>query len=105
MHEPFGVVALEAWAAGLPLAASKVGGIPAFVQDGINGLLFPSGDTQAAADAVIRLLSDPGFASGLARRGKQDMEAGYTWDAVSGRIGTIYDEVIAARRGKRRTGK
>ena len=105
VHEPFGVVALEAWAAGLPLAASKVGGIPAFVQDGINGLLFPSGDTQAAADAVIRLLSDPGFASGLARQGKQDMEAGYTWDVVSGRMGTIYDEVIAARRGKRRAGR
>jgi len=102
VHEPFGVVALEAWAAGLPLAASKVGGIPAFVQDGINGLFFPSGDTEAAADAVIRLLSDPGFALGLAERGKRDMAAAYTWDAVSGRIGTVYDEVIAARRGGKR---
>ena len=102
VHEPFGVVALEAWAAGLPLAASAVGGIPAFVESGTNGLLFPSGDAEAATEAVSRLLSEADFAQGLARRGRRDMEANYTWDAVADRIGSIYEDAVAVRRGKGR---
>jgi len=100
IHEPFGIVALEAWASGLPLVASAVGGIPAFVEDGANGLLFLSGDPEAAAAAVERLLADKDFASGLALKGKADMEASYTWDAVAKKIRKVYEEVIAARRGK-----
>ena len=100
IHEPFGVVALEAWASGLPLAASAVGGIPAFVEDGANGLLFPSGDAEAAAGAVARLLSDKAFAFELARKGKADMEASYTWDVVAEKVRAVYADVIAAHRGK-----
>ncbi len=102
VHEPFGIVALEAWAAGLPLAASAVGGIPAFVESGVNGLLFPSGGVEAAAEAVVRLLSDRPFAEALAGRGKADMEASYTWDAVADRVGAIYEDAVVARRGGKR---
>jgi glycosyltransferase involved in cell wall biosynthesis len=104
VHEPFGVVALEAWAAGLPLAASEVGGIPAFVKSGDNGLLFPSGDVDSATNAVLRLLSEPGLASALSRQGHSDMEANYTWQAVSARVSAIYNETIEARRGSRKGG-
>lgn len=102
IHEPFGVVALEAWAAGLPLAAAEVGGIPAFVRHGENGLLFPpeavSGSSaDAAAACLIRLLQDRNLAGDLARRGKADMEAHFTWDAVAGRIQSIYEDAIASR--------
>ena len=86
----------------LPLAASAVGGIPAFVESGANGLLFPSGGVEAAAEAVIRLLSDRTFAETLAGRGKADMEASYTWDAVADRVGAIYEDAVASRRGGKR---
>ncbi|MEI6385413.1 MAG: glycosyltransferase family 4 protein [Spirochaetota bacterium] len=102
VHEPFGVVALEAWAAGLPLAASEVGGIPAFVRSGENGILFPSGDVEAATNAVLRLLCEPGFAADLARQGRGDMEANYTWAAVSARVSDIYQEAIAAKQAGQR---
>ena len=49
-------------ASGLPSVASNVGGIPELVQDGVNGLLFPTGDAQALADAILRLHDHPAMA-------------------------------------------
>jgi glycosyltransferase involved in cell wall biosynthesis len=50
---------LQAMACGLPVIASRVGGIPEIVRDGIEGFLFPPGDARALADAVRVLLADP----------------------------------------------
>lgn len=57
--EPFANTILEAMAVGTPVVASNVGGHPEAVRDGRDGLLFASGDSQAAAEAVGRLLADP----------------------------------------------
>lgn len=56
--EGLGSSTLEAMAAGLPVAATRTGGIPEIVQDGINGLLVPPRDSQSLATAMITLLSD-----------------------------------------------
>ncbi len=61
-HEPWGAVVCEAAACGLPLVLSdRVGSAPDAVVDGQNGFCFPSGDHVALADALERLLADPGL--------------------------------------------
>lgn len=105
IHEPFGVVALEAWAAGVPLAAARIGGIPAFVTSGTSGQLFePGTGEESVADgtkAVLSLLCDPGLADRLAAFGHAEMLAHYTWDRITERLAALYDE-LTARRGKGR---
>ena len=56
--ESFGLAALEAMACRVPTIATRVGGVPELVEDGVNGLLFPVGDIEAMAQASIALLQD-----------------------------------------------
>jgi glycosyltransferase involved in cell wall biosynthesis len=57
---------LEAYASGCPVVATNAGGVPAILTDGLNGLLVPRDDPQAAADAMLRLLDNPALARRLA---------------------------------------
>jgi glycosyltransferase involved in cell wall biosynthesis len=58
-YETFGLTALEAMSAGLPVVATKVNGLSEVVEDGISGLLVPPGDATALAEAITRLLLHP----------------------------------------------
>ena len=68
--EGFGVALLEAAASGLPTIATRTGGIPEAVEDGVTGLLVPPGDTAAAAAAIARLLDDHALARRLGEAGR-----------------------------------
>jgi len=68
-QESFGIVNLEAMACGLPIVASRIGGIPSVVKDGECGLLVPAKDPPALAEAVIRLLQNEGLRSRMIRCG------------------------------------
>jgi glycosyltransferase involved in cell wall biosynthesis len=57
--EAFGIAIVEAMAAGLPVVASDVGGIPELVEEGVTGELFPAGDGEALASHLVRILADP----------------------------------------------
>ncbi len=58
LAEAFGIAAVEALASGLPVIASRVGGLDDVVSDGRNGILLPSGDVQALSQAILRLVAD-----------------------------------------------
>jgi len=75
------VSVLEALACGLPVVATRVGGVPYLLADGENALLVPDDDAQAMARAVQRLLEDPGLAGHLSRRGRLLAES-FTWENV-----------------------
>jgi phosphatidylinositol alpha-mannosyltransferase len=87
--ESFGIVLVEAMAAGLPVVATAIPGFLEVVRDGADGLLVPPRDAVAMADAVARILDDPPFASRLAGSGR-DRARGYSWDAVLPRIEDAY---------------
>jgi len=73
-QEPFGMVGVEAFAAGLPVVASDVGGIPSWLHEGAAGLLVPAGDAARLADAISRVLGDEELRSELAARGPREAE-------------------------------
>lgn len=89
-HEPFGIVILEAWAAGLPVVASHVGGLQKLVSHESDGLHFPSGDAPALTHALSRIASSPELRHALAAAGHSKMTARYTWKAVNSRLEEIY---------------
>jgi glycosyltransferase involved in cell wall biosynthesis len=64
------LVILEAWASGVPVVASRVGGIPELIESGVNGLLFEPDDEAGLADSLRRLLSDPLEARRIAEAGR-----------------------------------
>jgi glycosyltransferase involved in cell wall biosynthesis len=76
-YESFGLVALEAMAAGMAVVAMRVGGLPELIEDGMTGLLTAAGDTNALAAAVIRLLTDPARAAALGTAARERVRDNY----------------------------
>jgi glycosyltransferase involved in cell wall biosynthesis len=70
-EEGMGSVLLDAMAFGVPIAATRAGGIPEVVVDGETGLLSPPGDARALAEHVVRLLSDRELAASLVTRARE----------------------------------
>lgn len=81
-QEPFGLVGPEALAHGVPLVGFDVGAIREYLVDGETGLLVPSGDTAALANAIDRLLSDPAKAAAMGTRGREFVSARFTDSAL-----------------------
>lgn len=109
--EGLGVSLLQASSAGVPVIASRVGGIPEAVRDGLNGLLVPPGDVAALGAAIARLLRDPDLARRLGRGGRVLMSAEFSIPAmVEGNL-AVYRELVPGakapgprrRQGGRRT--
>ena len=93
LYESFGLVALEAMACGTPVVASRVGGLPYLVQDGVSGLLVPDNDPPALADALQRVLHEPGLAASLGARARQ-VALGYSWQRVAQGHMALYGELL-----------
>ena len=95
VHEPFGIVALEAMARGIPLIASNVGGLPDFVQEGKNGMIFDPSASNGLVDAFDRLVAlPPARVAQMVKDARATVES-YAWPNVIARLMDIYDEVRA----------
>jgi phosphatidyl-myo-inositol dimannoside synthase len=81
--EGLGIVYLEASATGLPVVAGASGGAPDAVLDGRTGRVVDGADTDAVADAIVRLLKDKDLATAMGRAGRAWVEAQWGWDAAA----------------------
>jgi len=96
VHEPFGIVILEAWAAGLPVVASRVGGVPDFVHHGMDGMLADPDDLDGMARATEGLLASPEAAARLGGEGRARARGEFSWDAATRRLVGVYEEAVRA---------
>ena len=90
---------LEAMAAGLPVIATAVGGLPEVVADGQTGILIPPRDAAALAGALARLLADPAGAKNLGDRARQHVRAHFSLDRLGREINEIYEQLAARKFG------
>ncbi|MGZ8570967.1 MAG: glycosyltransferase family 4 protein [Actinomycetota bacterium] len=93
--ESFGIVVVEAMAAGLPVVASDTPGYDEVVRDGVDGLLVPPRDPVALAAGAEVLLGDPDLAARLAAAGRE-RAASFDWQVVVRRLEDLYDRAIDA---------
>jgi glycogen(starch) synthase len=98
IYEPFGMVALEASAAGTPLVVADTGGLREIVDHGITGLRFAPGDVGALADAVTAVLSDEVLSRRLVRDARSVLARDYPWGRIAERTSTVYARAIREER-------
>jgi glycosyltransferase involved in cell wall biosynthesis len=106
LHEPFGIVVLEAWSAGRAVVASRAGGLKALVEEGRTGLTFDPAAADAAealAAALARVADDAGLRARLGAAGREEARGRYDWPRIAAQLETIYrtaEEHAARKRGK-----
>lgn len=97
-YEPFGLVALEAAAAGTPLVTSNIGGLGEAVLNGKTGVSCDPRDVVGLAAAVCTVLDDPAAAQRRARAARARLTADFGWQTVADETSQVY---LAAKRGER----
>lgn len=90
-YEAQGIAILEAWAQARPAIASRVGGVPALVEDGRDALLFPGGDVDALAACLRRILGDPQLAASLGTAGQEKARGRYSWARLGPQVEAVYE--------------
>ena len=96
-YEELGSVLVEAMCTGVPVVASRTGGIPDVVVDGVTGLLVPPGDPGALAAALDRVLEDAPLASAMAAAARE-RSAAYRWDTLARRVRDVYTAAVEVTR-------
>jgi L-malate glycosyltransferase len=92
--ESFGLAALEAMACCVPPIATRVGGVPELIEDGVNGFLFPVGDTTAMAQAAIALLSDPARLETMSQAARRHAQQHFCTTRIIPLYEAFYEQVL-----------
>jgi len=96
--EAFGVVFLEAMAAGVPVVGGDTGGTRELIQDGVNGCLVTPRDHRQLADTIVRLLEDGALRQRLITQGRHTVRR-YTVEAMLERTYVLYQQLLTGRSG------
>ncbi len=93
-RESFGVAALEAAAAAVPVIASRIGGIPEVVDDGITGILIDVDDSIALSEAILKISEDAALRSTMGAAAYEMVKARYSSDAALDHMIELYDQAL-----------
>ena len=93
LYEPFGIVALEAMAAGVPVVVSDAGGYRDFVRPEINGTMTWLNNSDSLAWGIVRVLKDPGHANWMADNARKDALELFNWDRIAVVTRDVYKRV------------
>ena len=96
--ESFGLAALEAMACKVPAIATRVGGVPELIDDGITGLLYPVGDVEAMAAGAVALLTDRARLEAMRDEARKTARARFCSSLVIPQYPKYYDQVLATAR-------
>lgn len=96
--EGFGRVVIEGFAAGVPVVATRVGGVTEIMRDGENGLLVPPEDPQSMGEAIVKLLKDRSLAKRIAQRARKDAEEKFNLDRMMTETVRVYEEALEVKR-------
>lgn len=94
LSEGLGTAFLEAMAAGLPVVATPVGGIPDFLKDGETGLSCQVGSPESIAEKIKEILTDSSLRNKLIVNGRNLVEEKYNWDKIAGEFKEIYYNIV-----------
>jgi glycogen(starch) synthase len=101
VYEPFGVVALEAMAARIPLVASNVDGLAEIVRHEYNGILTYPKDPSSISWGISRILSDPLNSKRLVENASRDLSSRYTWESIAALTLECYKKALLIRDSKK----
>jgi len=93
LYEAFSKVLLEAMASGKPVIATRTGGNPEAVVDGVTGRLVPYGSAEALASAIVSLMEDTKSSAAMGRSSRSRAEAIFSWRSVAERVSSAYNEL------------
>jgi glycosyltransferase involved in cell wall biosynthesis len=93
-QESFGVAVLEAGAAGRPVIATDIGGVPEVLRPEKTGLMVPPNDVGALADAIARLAEQPQLRAELGRNAREFAQSEYSWDRSLDLMIDLYERLI-----------
>ncbi len=94
VYEPFGIVALEGMAAGVPVVASQIGGLAEVIEHDRTGVLVYPRNPESIAWGVDRVLSDPNYSRFLTQNAREMLQKTYSWEAIAMKTIKVYKEVL-----------
>lgn len=97
LYEPFGIVALESFAARVPVVVSNTGGLPEVVQHTKTGIVTHTNNTDSLAWGIITVLKNPDYAQKLVDNAYKSLAARFSWDKLAQQTVAVYGRVLRER--------
>ncbi len=98
LYEPFGIVALESFAAGVPVVVSDTGGFPEVVQHTKTGVVTYVNNPDSLAWGILEVLKNPGYCQWLKDNAYEDLEKRFNWAKISKQTERVYQQVVKERK-------
>jgi glycosyltransferase involved in cell wall biosynthesis len=90
LYEPFGIVALESFAAKIPLVVSDTGGLPEVVRHQVTGTVTRVNDSNSLAEGIIEVLQNQDYAKNLANNSQSELRERFAWDKLAAQTEAVF---------------